>query len=50
MVKTAWDAFEKNLLKPETQLKPKHFRNTPRMPIEILAASSGAPMPDQTEF
>ena len=29
MVKAGWDAFDKRLLKPESQLAHKHYRATP---------------------
>jgi hypothetical protein len=45
MVKAAWDAFDKRLLKPESQLAQKHYRATPvdlTGSTAMPAASSGS--------
>jgi hypothetical protein len=45
MVKAAWEAFDRNLLQPETHLRDKHYRATTDQDgsIAMPHASSGAP-------
>ena len=45
MVKAAWEAFDRNLLKPETHLRDKHYRATTDQDgsTAMPHASSGAP-------